>query len=155
MSIAATKGRGRAGITLLDEKSSGKVLVVKRDEDRFIMTAQEAVEACNAANESVRFSLQFAELLSLLAGWIEQHKSSVYRAQIAVRESDLLFLVTQIDEACNSELMEKIAELDLEVANKESLGLIKLNALVIPRASEEAITAFVSDSENDFWTYAK
>jgi hypothetical protein len=155
MTLVESKARGRARITLLDESRSGQVLVIRRDEDRFILTAQEAVEACHAANESVRFSHQFGELLELLAHWIDQNKSRVHRAQIAVRESDLLFLVTQVSEAYDDELMEKLAGLDLDVANRESLSLIKLNVLAIPRATEEAATAFVSGSENDFWTYAK
>ena len=155
MSTDAPKAKGRAGITLLDEKSSGKVLVINRHEDRFVMTAQEAVEACHAAHESIRFSNQFGGLLDKLASWIDENRASAHRAQIAVRESDLLFLVTQASETFDSDLMEKVAVLDLEVANDDNFSLIRMNALVIPRATEEAATAFVSGAENNYWTYAK
>ena len=66
MSAVPSSVRERAHITLLDEAKGRDVLVVSRSEDRFFMTAQEAVEACRAANDSARFSRQFSDLLDNL-----------------------------------------------------------------------------------------
>ncbi len=155
MSVAPTNPRSQNRITLLDESMGRDVLVVSRSEDRFFITAQAAVEACRAANDSARFPQQFGDLLDFLSKWIEANKPKIHRAQVAVRENDLLFLVTQAGAAYDDELMDSLSDLDIEVANSESFSLVKMNVLAIPRTPDEASTAFISDSGNGCLVYAK
>jgi len=155
MSVAQTSPRSRPLITLLDESMGRKVLVVSRSEDRFFMTAQEAVEACRAANDSARFSQQFNDLLDQLSKWIEANQAKIHRAQVAVRENDLLFLVTQASPAYDDDLMDSLSALDIDVANSDRFSLIRLNVLAIPRTPDEASTAFIAAPGNGSFVYAR
>lgn len=155
MSAVPSFVRERAHITLLDEAKGRDVLVVSRSEDRFFMLAQEAVEACRAANDSARFSQQFSDLLDNLSTWIEANKLKIHLAQIAVRENDLLFLVTQVAAAYDDDLMDSLSTLDIDVANSDRFSLIRLNVLAIPNAPDEASTAFIAAPGNRSFVYAK
>lgn len=154
MSVTPTRPRAQNRITLLDEALGTDVLVVSRSEDRFFMTAQEAVEACRAANDSARFSQQFGDLLEFLSKWIEANKPKIHRAQVAVRENDLLFLVTQTGVAYDDDLLDSLSALDIEVANSDSFSLIRMNVLAIPRTPDEASTAFIAAPGNGSLVYA-
>ena len=143
----------RTSIILLDENAAGDVFVIPKDRDKFILTVEEAVRACRASAESIRFSDQFQSLLDKLAVWLHSHRERIKSAHLTIRESDILLLVMQRQTRFDQELVDALTELDLEIANSEAYDLIKLNTLSTPPVSTESAKAFLSSGH--VYTYAK
>jgi hypothetical protein len=60
----------RTSIILLDEGDVSDVFVIPKNRDKFLITISDAVRACRAYDEQLRFLDQFEDLLATLTAWI-------------------------------------------------------------------------------------
>ena len=138
--------------TIIDLKYDDKdaqVRVETEREDRFFMTVQAAIAACQAFSNYEEFTKQFRLMHGLLSQWARQHEKDIAHAYLTVRDSAILFLVVQKLESFHQELEDSLTDLDIAIAQNDQLNLIRLNVLAIPSASEESIQSFlVSGSAN-------
>ena len=132
-------------IILLDESRPGKVCIVSRDEDRFVITVEEAVRSCKASDKSIQFCRQFEKLaLEVLPKWTGEHKDFVASVNLTVRPAGLLLVVMQNQVEMNPELGEALSELDIEIASDPSFDLIKLEVVLLPQVDREVASAFLA-----------
>ena len=105
--------------------------------------------ACEAFSHRDEFVSQFRKLQAKLTSWYESHEQAIAKAYLTVRDSAILLLIVQNSPAFDQELEESLTDLDISVAQDEEFGLIRLNVLALPTASEESIQSFlVSGSAN-------
>ncbi len=142
-----TSGSKTTVLALLDEGLSGDAMVKLRSGDTFLVAVADAARACRAFEQAAQFGSQFNDLLDHLGVWIGAHKSQIHRAHLLVRQSDILFLVTQRAAEFDRALVDELTQLDLEIANSEVFDLIDMEVLAIPPVSDVARTAFLSSGE--------
>ncbi len=109
MSNAETKQKP---ITLRYDGKQQRVVIVPDDEDRFVLSMEEAVKACRIfdRNGCLRFQDQFRALLTKLGTWVESRRDVVSQAILT--------------------------------AHTERLNLIRLSVLAIPDDSQQAVDCF-------------
>ena len=64
-----------SSIVLYEDGAEHDVLVYLKDNDKFVLTAQDAVRACRAWDKSVQFQRQFEDLLTRLSRWITDNRT--------------------------------------------------------------------------------
>lgn len=122
--------------------------VVRLDGDQFVVTAQQAIDACRLAADAMRFRTQFQDLLEVLYSWVEERKKRVSSAYIVASDDGITLLIVQKDVPADFELEDSMVDLDLEVANTSMFDLIPFNTLLVPKVSNEVLQSFLSSSGN-------
>jgi hypothetical protein len=135
---------GTPNVIRLKSEGGGHLIVVPEDQDRFVLTIEEAVKACRAYERTRSFENQFNILLRRLAHWIDEHRDLVRIGYLTVRDAGLLFLVVTKAAEYDRKLEDDLTDLDLEVANDPNLDLIRLSVLAIPPTGPEAIRSYLS-----------
>lgn len=143
----------RSSIILLDAAKPSQVVVVPEDKDRFCLTVQQAIRACQATDNEYRFGQQFEALLQRLSAWLTERKERVSSAAVTIRQSDILFYVVQKAVERDNVLADELTSLDLEIANSLDFGLIELNVMSVPYVSQASSSAFLSSGQ--VFEYAK
>ncbi len=119
-------------------------VVVHSGDDVFLLTVQEAVNACGAWNKMAEFQLQMKALLDRLSKWIEENKGTVRDAYFSVKTGGgLFFMVVTSSKKFDPDLEDKLTELDIEVANKDEFNLLRLSVLAIPDSPPECVESFL------------
>ena len=136
-----------SSIVLYEGGAEHDVLVYLKDNDKFVLTAQDAVRACRAWDKSVQFQRQFEDLLTRLSRWITDNRGDISIAKLNVRQNDILFVVTQAVVKRNDHLADQLTDLDLEISGSPSFDLISLNVLSLPLVDGESAAAFLSSGE--------
>ena len=133
-------------VTLLDEEDERSVLVTRKNEDRFIISAPDAVNACFLFDSAMsRMRDQITSLLAHLSDWIGSHRERIKSAHVAFRnKGDILFLVTQREVAFDQKLCDALADLDSAVACDPDFDAIQMEVLAIPCVSRASAAAFLS-----------
>lgn len=122
-----------------------KVLVEPDNGDRFIMTMQDAVHACQFKEEMVKpYRAQFDLLVEHLRAWMQEHRDKIHRAFLTTRENQLLFLVERNQVRYDPEFEQELIRLRLDIARDKRLSLIRLGAMPIPPVSDSQRAAFLS-----------
>ena len=118
------------------------------NEDRFLLTVEQAVRACKASDRALRFSKQFEQLLTRkLPEWIATNRASISSAHLTIRETDILFVVVQSSVEMDPQLVDSLTALDISIACDEAFDLIQLNVLSLPLVAREGASAFLSDGK--------
>lgn len=131
-----------------DEKKR-QIVVTPEDNDKFVVTVGEAIEACKATKSDKsyenykKFADQFDVLLDTLWLWIQDHKQDVFKAYLTIRDSDLLFLPIKISCNYDDDFEDELTELDITIAQNSGLDLIRLSVLALPKSSDNALSSFV------------
>ena len=121
-----------------------KVLITPADEDRFMVTVENAINACDAFQKSIHFDKQFRDLMDYLGQWLFNHAELVDRAYLTVREADLLFIIVQRQKHYNRRLEDQLTDLDLEISHNDDFDLIRFCVLALPKTSEEGVSSFLN-----------
>src|SRR5258708_25252478 len=68
----------------------GKVVVTPEDQDRFVLAADRAVEACQMMNAGLQLRQRFAEeFLARIFQWCQEHADRVNDCYVAMRDGTL------------------------------------------------------------------
>lgn len=121
-----------------------KVVVTPSDNDRFVLSVEEAAMACRSMKQLLVFNDQFEHLLSHLAQWMEDHKSKIKKAFVTVRDAGLMFLLVQNQVRFDGEFEDILSDLDIEIAQNPEYSLIHLSVLALPNCSQEGYESFLS-----------
>ncbi len=127
-----------------------QVVVTPENEDRFMMTVQEAASILQQANQQVLFVGQFQLLLNALAAWLSKHRAKVFRSFLTVREGRLLFLVVRKQVRYDDPFDDSLTELDMQTAQDDRFSLIELEVLALPNASPGSFNSFLDEP---VWEY--
>lgn len=137
---------GRSVIPLVEGECED-VQVVRLEGDRFIVTAQQAIDCLSLASQAARFQSQFNELLQKLYVWVDERRTRVSAAYISISREGITLLVVQRDVAADFELEEQLVDLDLEVANEGEFDIIPFNTLLVPRVGSDVLKSFLSSGQ--------
>ncbi len=120
-----------------------EVVVIPRDQLRFTIQKDRAIEALRIAKNSERFELQFRLLLRRLALWVKQRTRDVHRAIITLQDNSLMFVVMQSINQYNEQLQDDLAKLDIAIAQDHDLDLIMLRTVMLPPIDNDALGSFL------------
>jgi hypothetical protein len=126
----------KADVLTLFEAGSGQVRVVPNDRDIFILSAAEAVRACQDHDMVQRTTIQMVDLLHRLGDWIDERRTEIAGAYFVRRGFGVMLLVVQASPEFNSELTDALTDLDLEIAGSEAYDLIRLDVRATPNFAE-------------------
>ena len=116
MSTVAEQSDRVAPIRLKYDEGERTVLISTEDNDLLHMQVDAAIEACRAYRQRETFKQQFHDLLPELMRWVRAHAAQLQCAHLTVRDTGLLFLVTQKGTAFQSDLSDALTDLDLKIA---------------------------------------
>jgi hypothetical protein len=142
--VIATKGP----IQLSWNEKDRQITLTPEDQDRFNLTVDEAIKACQAYDRTAQFMATFTKLINTLAGWAEKNKKKIGSAFVTVQNRELLFLIVQKQARHDSVFEDLLSELDLQIANDKQFERIRLDVLALPTVSDSTLGAFIDRTEN-------
>src|SRR5260221_7968170 len=119
------------------------VTVTPRDQKRFDIQKDRAIEVLQAEGQAILFGKQLGLLLERLAFWINNNLASVGDAFLTEQDGSFSFVVIQKVPVCDDDLQDSLASLNFSIANDSDLDLIELDTLALPTVSERALTSFI------------
>ena len=127
-------------IHLAYSEKDRQVVVSPADEDRYVLTVQEAIDACRAYAPADRARVQksFHSLLNDLGAWVNKRGSAIARAHVTIRDRGFLFLVVTRRSDYNDDFEDELTDLDVRIARDPKYDGVRLSVLAVPncRASE-------------------
>lgn len=142
METASNKSE-RSVIPLIEGEHDG-VQVVRLEGDRFILTAQQAINALSLASQAARFQSQFTELLERLYVWVDSRRTKISAAYISISRDGITLLIVQRGVAADFELEDELVDLDISIANEGEFDLVPFNTLLVPRVGTDVLKTFLS-----------
>jgi hypothetical protein len=129
----------------------GKVVVTPEDQDRFVLAADTAVQACQWMNAGLQLRQKFAdEFLARVFQWCQQHADSVGSCYVAMRDGALTVFVIVSKDEYDFSLDDPLSDLEAEMEDKGwSSDFIQL-----PAGDADSRRAFF-DEEKSIEVYAK
>ena len=138
-------GEWKDPIELKWQEGDRQVVIVPKDQPRFIATLNKAIQVCQThISRFEEFQKQFDNLLLLLHGWANEREARINTVYLAVRDAGLLFVVVRNEVPYDSEFEDELTDLDLKIAHDKNFDKIRLNVLALPNASMESIATFLS-----------
>ncbi len=141
-----TSAQQKRSVVPLVEGTHDDLKVVRLDGDQFILTAQQAINACSLATDAARFHTQFQELLEMLYGWVEERKARITSAYISIGQDGINLLIVQKELKADFDLENELVDLDLVVANSDAFDLVPFNTLLVPKVNTEVLQSFFSST---------
>lgn len=130
-------------IVEIDWYEDGDLIKVNpRSQQRFEI---HKIRAIKLLEDAVGAASQLDFLLQKLGQWNAQNREKLSRAYLTVRDDRFAFLAISRISSSDDDLEDSISDLDFELANDPDLNLIKLNTLVLPPTSDEAIDVFLDN----------
>jgi hypothetical protein len=86
---------------------------------------------------------QVTDLFPLLNSWLDGHAEKIDRAYLSFRDEGISFIVIQKSMELDRNLDESILDLDIKIAGDDEFNAIRLEVLVLPFCSEEAVRSFI------------
>ena len=121
-----------------------RVVVTPEDENRFIVTVEAAIRACNAAVQYSAFEPVFSNLLTHLGEWKRQHEEQILDAYLTVRDAELMFVVVKKTREYDREFEDLLTSLDIGIAQDKDFEMINLSVLGLPKSPTKSVADFLS-----------
>lgn len=131
-------------IRLLFREADRKVFVEPEDQDRYMQTVAQVLNALHDAQDKNKAIEQFGVLKDRLGSWVQERKDKIEQAFLTFRDSDLLFLIIRREVGYDTEFEDELSDLELEIANNEELDQIEIEALALPRVEPGVAESFLS-----------
>jgi len=148
--MAATD-RAKDQIVRLSYMDGGTVVVTPEDEDRFVLTAQKAVKACQDQHPTGEAIKSFkSRFLLPLVNWCKRHTDRVQACYLPVPVGHLQVFIIGVSRKYDFELGKDIAGLELQLFDAGW----RVNVLQIPHGDEEDLQTFF-DVEGALQVYAQ
>jgi hypothetical protein len=120
-----------------------KVVVRPRNEQRFSIQKDRAIEVLRMVKETDRFNMQFNLLLGNLGKWIRDRAESIRAAIVTLQDNSLVLVVVQSGASYDEQFQEDLSDLDFRVAQDADLDLIKLRTVLLPPVEGDALGSFL------------
>ena len=137
--------KAREGVIDLHfQDDGGSVRITPEDNDLMILSVREAINACRAFADQIRFKSQFDGLLARIGVWVRARSEKISSAFITTRDAGLLLLIVMKSKAYDCDFESDITDLDIQIANEPDFGMIDLSVLAIPNCPLESVNSFLS-----------
>lgn len=137
----------RRSVVPLIEGEHDDVQVIRLDGDRFVTTAQQAIDFLSLAGSAVAFQEQLKELLDRIYQWVDARKQKISAAYIVLGSDGITLVAVQRSVSFDFRFEEELTDLDIEVANNEAFRLIPFNTLLIPKVGDTLLKSFLSSGQ--------
>jgi hypothetical protein len=137
--------QSQTGPIEINWEHDGRVSVVGKDKHRFLITMQQAAEACARGHEQIVFVEELTTLLGRVHAWLQEHSSRVSAAYFAVVERRLVVFVMPAGSHMDLELSDEIAALEVDLFH--DFSNVRCEVKQIPGHDPRAIQAFVNLKE--------
>lgn len=135
MSTTKTKKRG----VILLNYSAGHATVEPQDEDRFVISAEKAVDACLEGHRQDEFISQFkSDFIQPLRGWCEDHMSRVKGCYVPPPAGHIAVFVIGSSTRYDFDLGREISKLELTLVDRGW----QVNVLQIPMCEAEEMRSY-------------
>ncbi len=121
------------------------VHVTPRNQKRFEIQKDRAIEILQREKDAELFQQQFALLLERLAEWIQGRETKIANAIVTLQDDRLTFVVVRSEAPYDEQFQDDLADLDVDIANDPDLDLIKLKTLALPIVGGEALRSFLDE----------
>jgi hypothetical protein len=138
-------------VQLTWSEEDGLITVTPRNKDRFNIRLKRAIIALQQADRHDQFEQQLQLLHTTVVSWLKD-RSDILSAHLTLREGNLSLVVVKKEARYDAQFEDELSELDYRIANDVDLDLIRLDAIALPPASEEALETFFDP--NFILTYA-
>ena len=125
----------------LNWDSHGDVVVLARDRERFLLTMQQAAEACARGRQQLVWKEEFDQLLKRVHGWAADRGAMVSSVYVGFLEGQVTFFVVPRGERMDFALSDEIATLEIELY--QDFCNCKGEVRQIPGHTLEALASFV------------
>jgi hypothetical protein len=122
---------------------SDEIVVTPKNQLRFTIQKDRAIEALRIVKDAERFTLQFDLLLGKLGRWVKERTRDIQTAIITLQDNSLMFIVVQAENRYDEQLQDDLAELDFAVAQDTDLDLVRLRTVMLPPVDSDALGSFV------------
>ena len=95
-----------------------RIVVTPRNQLRFSIQKDRAIDALRLAKDAERFELQFDLLLGKLGRWVKERASKIHKAIVTLQDNSLVLVVVQVNERYDEEIQDDLAELDFAIAQE-------------------------------------
>jgi hypothetical protein len=144
--VAVANTTARAPAIHIGQTAPDGQVVVHSGDDKFLLTVQEAVNACGMWNKMAQFQLQMKALMDRLSHWVEERKATVRDAYLTVKTGGgLFFMVVMAHKKYDPALEDELTALDIEVANSPDYDLLRMSVLAIPDTPPECVESFLTN----------
>ena len=110
---------------------------------RFEVQKDVAIKVLRAVQDRSRAVRQIDLLLERIGRWTSERRPQLRDIFLTVQDSSFLLVLVQNAVRHDDELEEALSELDVEIANDPDFELLKLNAILLPPVSEDALMSFL------------
>lgn len=124
-------------------RGDGTVVVTPKDQDRYILRLERAVDLLKRGAEFDVFSKQVNLMLREIADWLS-HRPDIRDGYLTLRDGAFLFVVVKSAAGYDADFEDALGDLELAIANDKDLSLIKFSALAVPPVSEGALSQFLN-----------
>ncbi len=117
--------------------------VTGQDTRRFKVQKDVAIKVLRAVQDKGRAFSQIDLLLERIGRWTSERREKLRDIYLTVQDSSFLLVLVQQAARHDDELEEALSELDVEIANDPDFELLKLNAILLPPVTEDALMSFL------------
>lgn len=139
---AEAKSSGRVPVQLDWAKRDGVIVVTPRDQDRFTIRIESAIETLVINEGANRFRKQMDLLFRNLANWLSA-RPDVMKAYVTIRDGELAFVVMHNSSTYDETFEDELSNLDIELANDPDLREVEINVFSLPPVSDEVLDSFL------------
>jgi hypothetical protein len=122
---------------------SDEVRVTPRDQVRFNIQKDRAIDILQQANKSDLVREQFTLLLSRLAEWLRGRQGKISNAILTLQENSLAFVVVRRQAKYDEQFQDELADLDFAIANDPDLEQVALKTLALPHVTGDSLRSFL------------
>jgi hypothetical protein len=150
MGIRTDINKKQEYIRLKWSEKERRIIVEDKDEDRFSLSVEEAIEACKVyeRNKQTLFRKQFRTLLDFLGKWAYERRKKLANVFLTIRDAGLLFLVVTKSKIHDEVFEDELTQLDLDIARNKDFSEIFLSVQALPICDKNGYESFC----NSEWT---
>ena len=139
-SILEPETPAQEAIVELDWFDEGEVVrVCPRDQRRFQIHKDRAIRILQLANDG---ESQLKLLMDQVGEWVHENAAKLQGAFLTLRDERFYFVAVSQAAECDDDLEDSISDLDFKIAIDPDLEHVRMNAVILPPASKNALSSF-------------
>lgn len=145
--IARQAGHNEAWVERIEKARDDELTL--QDVRDYVCALVDLKPMCHVYKEFHRPAMKYRDQLNLLREklltWLEGHKEAVAGAFVTNRPKGLMFVIVQKSCEHDAAFDDEVSALDVKIANDPDLPLIRMDAIAVPFAGNEALASLIGD----------
>ena len=140
---STSETRTAAAVQLTWQDNDKHVVVTPKDQDRFAVKVETAIEVLKANSQREQFKSKLNLLINQLSIWIKMHNHQIQRAYLTLRDDSLSFVVEKTVPQYDADFEDQLSALDLEIAGDSDLEGIHIHSIALPPVGDSSLESFL------------